>query len=111
MYCPPTTQLGHMLAKALFGASTETMCAPGAYTSGFWMPSWVVPWLDQLAGESSLGSAVPFSSAAPTVITYGSLAGAYCTASDALPRLPAAATTTTPCIHAASAAASSGSVV
>src|SRR5437588_12548576 len=111
MYCPPTTQLGHMLANALFGANTETMWAPGAYRSGFWTPSWVVPWLDQVAATSSPGSAVPFSSAAPTVITYGSLAGAYWTASAALPRLPAAATTTIPCIQAASAAASSGSVV
>src|SRR6516164_4343855 len=79
--------------------------------SGFWTPSWVVPRLDQLATVSSLGSGVPFSSAAPTVITYGSFAGAYCTASDAVPRLPAAATTTIPCIQAASAAASSGSVL
>src|SRR5437660_874525 len=87
------------------------MWAPGAYTSGFWTPSWVVPWLDHGAIVSSCGFDEPFSSTPPTVITYGSLAGAYWTASGALPRLPAAATTTIPCIHADSAAASSGSVV
>ena len=45
------------------------------------------------------------------MITYGSLAGEYCTASESLPRLPAAATTTMPCIQVASTAASSGSVL
>ena len=50
------------------------------------------------------------SSSAPTVITYGSLPGARDTASGAVPRLPAAATTVMPANQAASAAASSGSV-
>ena len=35
MYCPPTTQLGHIDANALPGARVETMCAPGATMSGF----------------------------------------------------------------------------
>src|ERR1700759_4811989 len=101
MYWPPAIrQLQLALAKTLFGASTETMWAPGAYTSGFETPSWVVPRLDHEAAASSLGSAVPFSSTPPTVITYGSFAGEYCTASRAVPRLPAAATTTMPCIQA-----------
>ena len=69
MYWPSTMQVGQALAKALFGASTETMCAPGAYTSGFGKPSWVVPWLDHDAIASSLVLAVPFSSTPPTVIT------------------------------------------
>ena len=55
------------------------------------------------------GVEVPGSSVAPTEITYGSLPGAYWTASSAAPRLPAAATTTMPACQANSTAASSGS--
>src|SRR5579884_195709 len=69
MYSLSIRQVGHVLANVLPGASTETMCAPGAYTSGFWKPSWVVPWLDHEAIVSSSGLAEPFSSTAPTVIT------------------------------------------
>src|ERR1700729_2213403 len=104
-------QVGQLVENTLFGASTETMCAPGAYTSGFWRPSCVVPWLDHDAIVSPTGFALPFSSTPPTVMTYGSLPGEYWTASDAVPRLPAAATMTIPCIQADSTAASSGSVL
>ena len=45
------------------------MWAPGAYTSGFWKPSWVVPRLDHEAIASLAGFALPFSSTPPTVIT------------------------------------------
>src|SRR3954452_8059301 len=44
-------------------------------------------------------------------MAYGSLPGAYWTASAAVPRLPAAATTTIPCSQADSTAASSGSLL
>src|SRR5579884_1172522 len=111
MYSPPMLHFRHMLEKKLFGASTETMWAPGAYTSGFWKPSWVVPWLDHGAIVSLSGLDEPFSSTAPTVITYGSLAGAKSTAPGTAPRFPAATTTVSPCIQADSAAASSGSVL
>ena len=104
-------QLGHSDLNALFGASSDVMCAPGAVTSGLSNPSWVRPRLDQSASLSSCWSSVPMSSTPPTEITYGSLAGAYLTASEAEPRLPAAATTTMPLNQAASTAASSGSVL
>src|SRR3954470_13150948 len=102
-------QFGHSVWNALLGASTDTMCAPGARTSGLARPSCVVPTLDQSAREP--WPLLPVSSMPPTEITYGSLAGAYCTASAAVPRLPAAATTTMPFSHAYSTAASSGSVL
>src|SRR5215212_8410450 len=85
------------------------MWAPGATRSGLTYPSCVTPRLDHGARLSSVVSLVPWSSTAPTVITYGSLAGAYDTASASVPRFPAAATTTNPCIQAASTAASNGS--
>ena len=50
-------------------------------------------------------------SRAPTVITNGSLPGAYHVESDADPLLPAEATTATPLFHSASTAASTGLVV
>jgi hypothetical protein len=78
--------------------------------SGFANPSWVVPTLDHAAKVSSLRAVVPWSSTAPTEITYGSLPGEWLTEPAAVPRLPAAATTTMPWKYAASAAASSGSV-
>jgi hypothetical protein len=111
MYCPSRTQSGHIREKALPGASVETMCAPGAMTSGLAKPSWVVPMLPQGVELSSAVPVVPRSSAPPTLMTYGSLPGAYLTASVAVERLPAAATTTMPYIHADSTAASSGSVL
>ena len=46
---PPMAQFGHSVRKALLGASTETMCAPGAITSGLANPSCVWPVLDQAA--------------------------------------------------------------
>src|SRR6188474_192031 len=104
-------QLGHIEAKSLSGDSSDTMWAPGAVTSGFANPSWVRPRLDQLASSSSVLFLVPWSSTPPTEITNGSLPGAYETASEAVPRLPAAATTTMPLNQAASTAASSGSVL
>ena len=85
------------------------MWAPGATTSGLATPSWVMPRLENAAIVSSPGSSVSTSSVAPTEITYGSLPGAYWTASAASPRLPAAATTTMPACQANSTAASSGS--
>jgi hypothetical protein len=93
-----------------FGAIVETMCEPGATTSGFANPSWVVPRLDQLSSASSSVFFVPMSSTAPTVITNGSFPGAYERASELAPSLPDAVTTTMPLFHAASTAASSGSV-
>src|SRR4051812_31663434 len=104
-------QLGHSEANWLPGASVETMCAPGAMTSGLLNPSCVLPRLDQLATVSSSVPLVPMSSTPPTEMTYGSLPGECCTASVAVPRLPAAATTTRPLNQADSTAASSGSVV
>ena len=51
------------------------MCAPGAAMSGLANPSWVVPTLDHAAKVSSPRAVVPWSSTAPTEITYGSLPG------------------------------------
>src|SRR2546430_15407681 len=68
MYCPLTMQVGHINANALLGASSETMCAPGASTSGFAKPSCVVPRLDQSASVSSREFLVPWSSTPPTEI-------------------------------------------
>src|SRR4051812_39389356 len=76
MYCLWTMQVGHSDAKSLPAASGATMWAPGARMSGLANPSWVTPWLDQVGTKSSLVDFVPPSSTAPTVITYGSLAGA-----------------------------------
>src|SRR5919202_1940056 len=76
MYSPWTTQAGHRSANALPGASVDTMCAPGATTSGFANPSWVTPRLDQSVSASSQGQAVPWSSTAPTESANGSFAGA-----------------------------------
>src|SRR3954451_13275849 len=110
-YAPSRMQAGQSLVKALPGARVEMMWAPGAITSGLAKPSWVVPMLPQLVEVSSAVPLVARSSAPPTVITYGSLPGAYRTASVAVPRLPAAATTTMPFSQADSTAASSGSVL
>src|SRR2546423_3923915 len=90
--------------------AVEIMYRPGAERSGFEKPSIDLPCADQLGIVSSLGSEVPFWSVAPTVITNGSLPGAY----DMLtgppwPWLPAAATTTMPFSQRASTALSSGS--
>src|SRR5215208_5051493 len=104
-------QVGHMLAYALFGARAETIRAPGAWISGLAKPFTVVPRLDQTGRLSSPSAWLPWSSTAPTVITYGSLPGAWSTAPSAEPRLPAAATTTIPLNQADSTAASSGSVL
>src|SRR3954452_2186167 len=108
-YC--TMQVGQSVENALDGASVDTMCAPGAWMSGLAKPSCVRPRLDQLGRLSSPSAWLIWSSRAPTEIAYGSLPGAYCTASASLPRLPAAATTTRPFSHADSTAASSGSVL
>jgi hypothetical protein len=102
--------VGHIVANALFGASVETMRAPGAWSSGLATPSCVTPRLDHVARLSSPSAWLAWSSSAPTEITNGSLPGAYWTASTSEPRLPAAATTTSPLNHADSTAASSGSV-
>src|SRR3954451_21845736 len=75
-YPSSTMQLGHSESKSLFGAFTETMWAPGATTSGLAKPSCVTPRLDHGVSESSDVTFVPWSSTAPTVMTYGSLAGA-----------------------------------
>src|SRR5438105_1269539 len=87
------------------------MYRPGAETSGFEKPSIVVPYADQSGTVSSLGSEVMCWSSAPTVITNGSLAGAYDSETGplALPWLPAAATTTMPSSHSRSTALSSAS--
>ena len=45
----PRTHFSHSEAKSLSGASVETSRLPGAYSSGFAWPSWVVPRLDQEA--------------------------------------------------------------
>src|SRR5918997_3456431 len=111
MYWPSTTQVTQRLVKRLVGARLETILAPGALTSGFLWPSSVTPRADQEASVSSLWARVPWSSTPPTEITYGSLPGARVTASSAVPRLPAAATTTIPLNQAASTAALSGSVL
>ena len=54
---PSTTQVGHIEAKALFGASVETMPEPGAWISGLAKPSAVMPRLDH-AGRLSSPSAL-----------------------------------------------------
>src|SRR5687768_986796 len=102
-------QFGHSCRNALLGDRTDTMCAPGASTSGLTTPSCVVPVEDQSARLP--WPLLACSSVPPTEITNGSLAGAYLTASPAAPRLPAAATTTMPFCQAYSTAASSGSVL
>src|SRR5919201_1839764 len=87
------------------------MYRPGAATSGFEKPSIVVPKADQYGTSSSVGSDVMCWSVAPTVITNGSLPGAYDieTGPLPLPWLPAAATTTIPSSQSRSTALSSGS--
>src|SRR4026208_1851978 len=79
--------------------------------SGFMKPSSVRPYADHGAVVSSSRESVPFRSAAPTVITNGSLPGEKGTPLGVLPvpQLPAAATTTTPLNHSFSTALSSGS--
>src|SRR5436309_13990243 len=89
-------QLGHSVVNVELGASVETMWAPGALTSGLAKPSCVSPRLDHDAKASSLLPWVPLSSTAPPEMTNGSLPGAHEAASALVPRLPAAATTTTP---------------
>src|SRR3954451_23524158 len=76
MYSPSMMQVGHRPANALSGARVDTMCAPGATTSGLTNPSWVTPRLDQSVSASSHGQPVPWSSTAPTESANGSLAGA-----------------------------------
>src|SRR5712691_4262355 len=83
------------------------MRRPGATTSGLEVESGGVPQDEKLARISSLMPAVPRSSVAPTVMTYGSSPGAT-TVPELGPPLPAAATTATPRIQAISTAASSG---
>src|SRR4051794_34836316 len=75
-YFPSTTQVGQRVAYSEPGASVDTRRAPGATTSGFSTPSWVLPRLDQAASSSSPMAFVPASSTAPTVMTCGSFAGA-----------------------------------
>src|SRR5688572_28789625 len=104
-------QVGQSDENVLPGASVETMRAPGAWMSSLENPSWVTPRLDHVARLSSPSAWLVWSSSAPTEMAYGSLPGAYCTASASVPRLPAAATTTRPLSHADSTAASSGSVL
>ena len=53
------------------------MYRPGAQISGFQKPSGVRPYADHGARAASLGFYVPPMSTAPTVITNGSLPGAY----------------------------------
>src|SRR3954467_14109972 len=48
-YALPIAHVGHRAWNALLGASTDTMCAPGAITSGLARPSCVMPVLDQSA--------------------------------------------------------------
>src|SRR5207302_11189856 len=81
---------------------------PGATRSGLAFES-AVPHDENAASVSTRGLAVPRSSAAPTVITYGSMPG-EATVSRAGPVFPAVATTTSPRRHAISTAADSGSV-
>ena len=50
---------------------------PGAESSGFRNPSWVEPHADHGAAKSSFAVTVLLVSEAPTVITNGSLEGAY----------------------------------
>src|SRR5205814_1549094 len=58
---------------------------------------------DDVGTESSFFNGVPFVSAAPTAITYGSSAGSF-SVSEPYPELPAETTTTMPLRQATSAA-------
>src|SRR5919108_1926423 len=101
---------GTVFAIVLSIGAGAVMYRPGAERSGLVKPSIVFPYADQLGSVSSLGSDVPFWSSAPTVITNGSLPGAYdIETGPPLPWLPAAATTTMPFSQSASTARSSGS--
>src|SRR5437868_5047564 len=115
MWPSPVTRSGNSPARVdpwapMPEASALTILRPGATRSGLAKPSCVTPRL--LIGHrlSSEGDVVPLSSRQPTVMTSGSLPGAYHTASWADPRLPADATTVTPRVHRRSTAASTGLV-
>src|SRR5436309_9364531 len=67
---------GNCVVMAAPGAASDTMCAPGATTSGFASPSLAVgPRPEKFGRTSSFRLVVPLSSIAPTVTTNGSLAG------------------------------------
>ena len=68
-----------MRGKSASAGTGATIIRPGADSSGFVKPSAVRPYADHGARKSSDGSSVPFWSTAPTVMTNGSLPGAYVT--------------------------------
>src|SRR5207302_160752 len=86
-------------SSAVPGTRSETMCSPGARTSGFAKPSRVGPRLEKIDSRSSFVARVPWSANEPTVMTNGSAPG-IATVPWAGPSLPAAATTATPANHA-----------
>ena len=98
------------------GSDSDTVPTPGATRSGLADQSrYVGPRELKVAMLSSPRPGVPFVLEAPTVSTHGALPGAtmppYCGSPLAFfPRLPAAATTTTPASTTRLAASVSGSV-
>ena len=110
----PTKLAGPIRAEGLAvstvdpGARRLTTERPDATRSGFSQPSTEVgPTLENAVIVSSDGSAVPWSSRAPTVITSGSSPGLRIVPLKG-PALPADVTTVIPARHAASTAWSSG---
>src|SRR5438067_1037180 len=100
---------GYFVESVEPGAASDTMCAPGATTSGFAQPSLAVgPRLVKLGRTSSPRPDVALSSIAPTVTTNGSFAGSEIVPEPG-PRLDAATLTTMPACHACSTAKSNGS--
>ncbi len=76
MYDGSSFRSGNVVASRELSGTGPLSTRPGAASSGFRNPSWVGPQADQGAAKSSLDVAVPLVSAAPTVITNGSFAGA-----------------------------------
>src|SRR5207247_10481788 len=100
--CAPSgvTRSGYLTASSALDAdSGATIFRPGATRSGLARASCVLPrpLNEQTLSSSSLS--VWLSSRQPTVMTNGSLPGAYHVAPLTSPRLPAEATTVTPARH------------
>src|SRR6266849_7685144 len=107
---PATRRSGSRTSRVLPGDRKLTIFRPGAATSGFARPSTAVgPRDDHDARASPTVVAVPLSSIAPTVITYGSLPGVVI--DDGFgPSLPAETTTVRPAKTSTSTAVARGSL-
>ncbi len=95
-----TKNSGNARATVESAGISETMCPPGATTSGLTKASNVGPADENEASRSSAPSpGVKLSVIAPTVITYGTLPGTP-TENGSGPVLPAEVTTTIPACQA-----------